>query len=97
MIWHKADILKPASYRNVLEGADAVVHSTGILLEVDYKKIMQGKEGILAGLARLAGAGGGRNPLEQREEEREGQKITYETMNRDSGMGSLPDANRILL
>ncbi|KAI4214651.1 MAG: hypothetical protein LQ351_002724 [Letrouitia transgressa] len=84
VIWHKADILKPASYRNVLEGADAVVHSTGILLEVDYKKIMQGKEGILAGLARLAGAGGGRNPLEQREEEREGQKITYETMNRDS-------------
>lgn len=66
-----------------------MVHSTGILLEVDYKKIVQGKEGLLTGLTRLVGAGCGRNPLEQGEGEREGEKITYETMNRDSGMESL--------
>ena len=91
--WHKGDILKPASYKPVLEGADAVVHSMGILLEADYKGLIQGKEPIVGGLKKVfssARAGGSRNPLEQKEgeelrPEEGGGTLTYELMNRDSG------------
>jgi hypothetical protein len=64
----------------------------GILLEADYKGVIQGKEPILSGLQRAFSATkkGSQNPLEQKEgediepQERDGQ-ITYELMNRDSG------------
>lgn len=71
----------------------------GILLEADYKGVISGKESISSGLRRAFSEkkGGGRvsgsgNPLERREpgeglepDEGDGQ-ITYELMNRDSGM-----------
>ena len=71
----------------------------GILLEADYKGVISGKESISSGLRRAFSErkGGGRvsgsgNPLERREQgeglepdEGDGQ-ITYELMNRDSGM-----------
>lgn len=90
--WHSADILKPSTYKDELQDADAVVHSMGILLEADYKGVLQGKEPIMAGLSRAFSATkkGSQNPLEQREgedlepQESDGQ-ITYELMNRDSG------------
>ncbi|KIW00593.1 uncharacterized protein PV09_07946 [Verruconis gallopava] len=91
--WHKADILKPSTYKKQLEGADAVVHSMGILLEADYKGVLQGKEPVLAGLRRAFSTTkkGSQNPLEQNGEsnfssmEKDGQ-ITYELMNRDSAV-----------
>lgn len=95
--WEKADILKPATYEAHLENADAVVHSMGILLEADYKGVLQGKESIFAGLRRAFSqtkGGSSRNPLERERgeelqpEETDGQ-ITYELMNRDSGMSCL--------
>jgi hypothetical protein len=91
--WQKADILKPKTYQSFLAGADAVIHSMGILLEADYKGVLQGKESIVSGLQRAFSAtkGGSQNPLERspgeslQPQEKDGQ-FTYELMNRDSGM-----------
>ncbi|PYI15401.1 mitochondrion protein [Aspergillus japonicus CBS 114.51] len=91
--WAKADILKPETYKAFLNGATAVVHSMGILLEADYKGVVQGREPILSGLQRAFSASrpgsqdlrGRREgePLEVRD--RSGQ-FTYELMNRDSAI-----------
>lgn len=89
-------MLKPATYKALLKDADAVVHSTGILMEADYKGVLTGKESIWGGLSRAFSAtkvGSRTDPLERGEEvggslepgERDGQ-LTYELMNRDSGM-----------
>ena len=91
--WAKADMLKPETYKPMLKGADAVIHSMGILLEADYKGVLTGKESIRSGLARAFSAtkGGSQNPLERKEgeelrpQEKDGQ-FTYELMNRDTGM-----------
>lgn len=93
--WAKADILKPESYKSFLGGASAVVHSMGILLEADYKGVVQGREPIVSGLQRAFSSSklGSQNPLARKEgeplqpKERDGQ-LTYELMNRDSGMPS---------
>lgn len=100
--WERADLLRPATYAALLGGADAVVHSMGILLEADYKGVLQGRESPLAGLRRAfaprAARGVVANPLERGEEAAadgpgggEGgdapqQQLTYETMNRDSAI-----------
>ena len=91
--WQKADILKPATYTPYLKDADAVVHSMGILLEADYKGVLTGKESIWSGLSRAFSAtkAGSQNPLQRKEgeelkpQEKDGQ-LTYELINRDSGM-----------
>jgi hypothetical protein len=67
----------------------------GILLEADYKGVLQGREPILSGLRRAFGStekAGTQNPLENgsttkeyQPQEKDGQ-LTYEAMNRDSGM-----------
>ena len=94
--WEKADLLQPGSYSKHLEGADAVVHSMGILLEADYKGALTGKESIWNGISRAFSSkkeGAQGNPLEKRQTgqeerlesgEKDGQ-LTYELMNRDSG------------
>lgn len=98
--WQKADILKPETYKPMLSGADAVVHSMGILLEADYKGVLTGKESPWAGLSRAFSAtkGGSQNPLTRKEgealepQERDGQ-LTYELMNRDSAITLAQEAN----
>ena len=93
MKWTKGNILQPASYTAELEGADAVVHSMGILLEADYKGVIQGKEPIVKGLQRAFSSTklGSENPLEKgvgedvSPQEKDGQ-VTYELMNRDSAI-----------
>lgn len=65
----------------------------GILLEADYKGVLQGKEPIWAGLQRAFSSSklGSQNPLDEKDgtelapQERDGQ-VTYELMNRDSGI-----------
>jgi hypothetical protein len=69
----------------------------GILLEADYKGVLQGKEPIWAGLQRAFSSSklGSQNPLDEppssdskqefAPQERDGQ-ITYELMNRDSAI-----------
>ena len=64
----------------------------GILLEADYKGVLQGKESIISGLQRAFSntKGGSQNPLERKlgedlhPQEKDGQ-MTYELINRDSG------------
>lgn len=92
MAWERGDLLQPSTYGKHLKGADAVVHSMGILLEADYKAVLQGRESIISGLRRAfsTSKGGSQNPLERkpgedlRPQEKDGQ-FTYELMNRDSG------------
>lgn len=91
--WAKADILKPDTYKPFLKEASAVVHSMGILLEADYKGVVQGREPIISGLQRAFSSSkrGSQDPLQRKEgealksQEQNGQ-FTYELMNRDSGM-----------
>ncbi|KAI9891738.1 MAG: hypothetical protein M1814_002488 [Vezdaea aestivalis] len=98
--WQKADILKPTTYQPLLKDADFVVHSMGILLEADYKGVLQGKESILGGLQRAFSAtkAGSQNPLEREvgasldPQEKDGQ-LTYELMNRDSAIALAKEAS----
>ncbi|KAJ5171804.1 hypothetical protein N7492_004397 [Penicillium capsulatum] len=91
--WAKADLLKPESYKSFLSGASAVVHSMGILLEADYKGVVQGREPIVSGLQRAFSSSklGSQNPLARQQgeplqpKEKDGQ-LTYELMNRDSAI-----------
>ncbi|KAJ5836071.1 hypothetical protein N7447_002097 [Penicillium robsamsonii] len=91
--WAKADILKPESYKSHLNGASAVVHTMGILLEADYKGVVQGREPIFSGLQRAFSTSklGSQNPLTRQAgealepKEKDGQ-LTYELMNRDSAI-----------
>jgi uncharacterized protein YbjT (DUF2867 family) len=46
--WERADMLRPSTYAPLLAGADCVVHSMGILLEADYKRVVRGQESPLA-------------------------------------------------
>ncbi|KAL4895582.1 hypothetical protein BDV59DRAFT_141490 [Aspergillus ambiguus] len=91
--WARADILEPESYKPFLSGATAVVHSMGILLEADYKGVVQGREPLISGLQRVFSSSklGSQSPLQRREgeplqpKEKDGQ-LTYELMNRDSAI-----------
>ncbi|KAL1987509.1 hypothetical protein VTN96DRAFT_3436 [Rasamsonia emersonii] len=91
--WAKADILKPSTYKPFLKDASAVVHTMGILLEADYKGVVQGRESIISGLQRAFSSSrlGSQNPLQRKEgealepKEKDGQ-LTYEIMNRDSAI-----------
>ncbi|PLN86327.1 putative NAD dependent epimerase/dehydratase [Aspergillus taichungensis] len=91
--WAKADMLRPETYKSFLSGATAVVHSMGILLEADYKGVVQGREPIISGLQRAFCSSklGSQNPLQRKEGEplkpQEGNgQLTYELMNRDSAI-----------
>ncbi|KAF2821839.1 NAD(P)-binding protein [Ophiobolus disseminans] len=90
--WQKGDVLDPASYTQHLEGADAVIHTMGILLEADYKGVVSGRESPIKGLQRAFSTTkqGTQNPLERKGEalrpmESDGQ-LTYEVMNRDTAV-----------
>lgn len=93
--WVSANVLQPSTYRTHMTGADAVVHTMGILLEADYKGVIQGKEPIVSGLQKAFSSTkkGTQNPLEKSENDdsgfqpqHEGGQITYEVMNRDSAI-----------
>ncbi|KAL2260397.1 hypothetical protein VTK26DRAFT_5603 [Humicola hyalothermophila] len=76
--WERADIFVPAQWVSLLQGADYVVHSLGILLEADYKGVISGRESPISGLARAfdpnhAGAHS-RNPLERMRDEQQHQQ-----------------------
>lgn len=100
--WRAANILQPDSYREELQGADAVIHTMGILLEADYKGVVSGKESPIAGLRRAFSSqkiGSSTNPLERssgeelKPGERDGQ-LTYELMNRDSAISLASEASK---
>ncbi|KJZ72177.1 hypothetical protein HIM_08442 [Hirsutella minnesotensis 3608] len=91
--WESADILRPATYAPLLKSADYVVHSMGILLEADYKGLVSGKDGPVAGLRNMFASTtrAGANPLDKRPGEDikpsdSAQQFSYEIMNRDSAI-----------
>ncbi|KAM3416980.1 hypothetical protein BST61_g8565 [Cercospora zeina] len=106
--WRRANILQPSTYHSDLQSADAVIHSMGILLEADYKGVLQGKESPISGLRRAFSPtkqGSNTNPMQQQPKdsgsaaadaiepgEPDGQ-ITYELMNRDSAILLAREAN----
>ncbi|KAI9843108.1 MAG: hypothetical protein M1838_002864 [Thelocarpon superellum] len=73
----------------------------GILLEADYKGVLQGRESIYSGLQRAFSTtkGGSQNPLERKPgedlkpQEKDGQ-LTYELMNRDTAITLAQEAAR---
>ncbi|KAF3483623.1 mitochondrial protein [Arthroderma uncinatum] len=77
--WAKADLLDPSSYGQHLKNASAVVHSMGILLEADYKGILQGKESPITGLQKVVGSFAGVTGSNK------GQ-MTYRMMNTESAI-----------
>ncbi|KAF2454060.1 hypothetical protein BDY21DRAFT_326600 [Lineolata rhizophorae] len=95
--WAKGDMMDPNSYSHHLTGATAVIHSMGILLEADYKGVVQGRESPISGLRRAFSAnkkGAATNPLDKdvgqgfprlRPGEPDAQ-LTYELMNRDTAL-----------
>ncbi|KAH8704179.1 hypothetical protein BGW36DRAFT_370822 [Talaromyces proteolyticus] len=99
--WAKADILKPTTYKPFLKDATAVVHTMGIILEADYKGVVQGKESIVSGLQRAFSSTklGTQDPLkrglgdELRPQERDGQ-LTYEVMNRDTAIALAQESSQ---
>ncbi|WVR03372.1 hypothetical protein IAU60_000363 [Kwoniella sp. DSM 27419] len=84
--WHSASAFEPSSYRSLVEGSTAVVHTLGILLEDSgYKQSVRSGDvlGLARSLVKASGLGGGNgNPLKTEEERRKG----YEGMNRDSAL-----------
>ncbi|OJD10649.1 hypothetical protein AJ78_08397 [Emergomyces pasteurianus Ep9510] len=98
--WARADILKPATYKPFLKESFAVVHSMGILLEADYKGIIQGRESVVSGLQKFFAPSrpGSQDPLGRQEgedlisKEASGQ-LTYELMNRDSAVALAQEAS----
>jgi uncharacterized protein YbjT (DUF2867 family) len=100
--WTKGDILRPSTYIPQLAGADAVVHTMGILLEADYKGVLTGKESIWSGMSRAFSAtkqGSAANPLKRGPDgdlgagEKDGQ-LTYELMNRDSAIALAQESQK---
>lgn len=92
--WERADVFRPATYGSLLRGADYVVHSMGILLEADYKGVLQGRENPFYGLKRaFSNEGRPGNPLERRVDGKDDirppesrKQLTYENMNRDTAI-----------
>lgn len=90
--WERADILRPTTYSSLLAGADCVVHSTGILLEADYKGIVRGTQSPLDALRKSFASSvprpGAADPLAAEDirpaDPRD--QMSYEIMNRDSAI-----------
>lgn len=85
---------------SLLQGADYVIHTMGILLEADYKGVISGKESPFSGLAKAFSAAKGHtpNPLERKEGDElkppsSAHQLTYEMMNRDSAILLAKEAN----
>lgn len=74
---HQGNVFNPTSYREVLNNADAVVHSMGIIMENPaYKDILSGK---LSPCEALKGP----NPMKKTPDSEEN---TFERLNRDSAV-----------
>ena len=90
--WKKGNVMNPETYHDALKGADAVVHSMGILLEADYKGVLSGKEPVVAGLKRAFDSTRhtGENTVRTGRAD-----LSYETMNRDTGTAPLPPTDSL--
>ncbi|ORZ25035.1 hypothetical protein BCR42DRAFT_399239 [Absidia repens] len=86
--WAKGDSLDPTSYKNLLPDITNVVHTVGIILESDYKKVANDSTvfGTLCGatkvLGEMAGMTNRGNPLDPKKQDTN----TYESINRDTAI-----------
>jgi hypothetical protein len=86
--WVAGDSTDPDSYRDMLDGVTDVVHTVGILMENDYKKLAQANSlgeavnGIGSIIRQGLGMKDKGNPFKQDSKP----KITFEMMNRDTGI-----------
>lgn len=85
--WVAGDSTEPDSYKEILDGVTDVVHTVGILMENDYKKIVQANsvtdaiDGVGTVFGQFLGMKDNGNPFKQDPTS----KVTYEMMNRDTG------------
>jgi hypothetical protein len=82
--WATGDSLEPDTYKDVLKGVTNVVHTVGILMENDYKRLTESKSlcEAASGLSRMIlGMKDYGNPLDPNLKDRP----TFEKMNRDTG------------
>ncbi|KAI8644297.1 hypothetical protein BD408DRAFT_481473 [Parasitella parasitica] len=83
--WASGNSLKPETYKDILKGVTAVVHSVGILMENDYKSVAQAQtlceaaSGIPHMILGMKDHG---NPLDPALKDHP--RPTYEMMNRDT-------------
>lgn len=89
-------MLDSTTYSQYLKNASAVVHSMGIILEGDYKGVLQGKESPITGLQRAFKCP--EKPsfsASERKAAMDRKQVTYGTMNTESGWFILYIADRI--
>lgn len=93
MTYHSGSALDPTSFAHLLPRSTAVVHSLGILLEKDYKPLLQqggagGIDALAKGLLDSDRALGG-NPLKKHKmrssASEDPSRTSYEAMNFQSG------------
>ncbi|KAG2227742.1 hypothetical protein INT45_004784 [Circinella minor] len=93
--WEAGDSLEPATYQHLLENVTDVVHTVGMISEMDYKQVVGAKNLCDAanGVAQLAGEFIGMrdrgNPL------RETPRPTFEMVNRDTTITLAKEAAKI--
>ncbi|KAL0078584.1 hypothetical protein J3Q64DRAFT_1824715 [Phycomyces blakesleeanus] len=98
--WASGNSLEPNTFKDVLHGVTDVVHTVGILLESDYKAVIQAKttcdaaKGVANVLAEVAGMKDDGNPLDPKNQQRAG-SATYETMNRDTAISVAKEVMRL--
>jgi len=86
--WVAGDSTEPETYKEILDGVTDVVHTVGMLMENDYKKIVQANSlgdaisGMGSVFGQLVGMKDYGNPFKQNPES----KVTYEMMNRDTAI-----------
>ncbi|KAH8548747.1 hypothetical protein BGW37DRAFT_504830 [Umbelopsis sp. PMI_123] len=86
--WVAGDSTEPDSYKDILNDVTDVVHTVGMLMENDYKKIVQANSvadainGMGSVFGQLLGMKDNGNPFKQDSRS----KLTYEMMNRDTAI-----------
>ncbi|KAF9437482.1 hypothetical protein BGZ76_000562 [Entomortierella beljakovae] len=89
--WAQGDSLEPESYKDVIKGTNAVVHTVGLLLEDNYKDIVHSQN--IDDLAKaFQSAVRGQNPLDTGKAPKSG--LTYERVNRDTALTVAKEAGK---
>ncbi|KAF9913490.1 hypothetical protein BX616_009959 [Lobosporangium transversale] len=89
--WAQGDSLEPSTYKDAIAGANAVVHSVGLLLEDNYKDILhsQNFEELTKNIQTMFR---GQNPLDTSKAPKSG--LTYEKVNRDTAITLANEAGK---
>lgn len=89
MQWASGNSLEPSTYKHLLENVTDIVHTVGMISELNYKKVVGAKSlsDLACGLGSLAKEAVGMrdrgNPL------KEEQRPTFEMINRDTGIKTM--------